>query len=110
MASSKKTTQPETTEASAEDTPLPPARASLPEPSPETVPEPLAAKPGRAPLEKAPPAPPAPAPEPPAAPKATYRVWEHGTLQRDGTTYQPGEEIVLDAETAAAIPCLVKVR
>ncbi len=63
-------------------------------------------------LSKAPlpePLPPEPAviPEPAQAVRsALYRVWPHGTLQRDGKTYQPGETLTLDPEVAKGIPCL----
>lgn len=37
-----------------------------------------------------------------------YRVWEHGTLQRDGKVHQPGDELVLRPSEAEGIPCLVR--
>lgn len=36
-----------------------------------------------------------------------YKVWEHGTLQRDGRTYAPGAELTLPEDVAAKIPCLI---
>jgi hypothetical protein len=51
----------------------------------------------------------APAPAPPIAAKptaGTYKVWAHGTLQRNGKTYQPGDTLTLDAAEADKIPCL----
>lgn len=66
-----------------------------------------------------PPAPPSPvAPIPSRAEKkaaappvttATYRVWAHGTLQRNGKTYQPGATLVLPIEIGDAIVCLSRV-
>jgi hypothetical protein len=35
-----------------------------------------------------------------------YKVWAHGTLQRDGKTYQSGDELTLLVDEAAKIPCL----
>ncbi len=58
---------------------------------------------------KAAPAAPAPAPAPAAPAKptsATYKVWTHGTLQRNGKTYQPGDTLTLDPAEAEKIPCL----
>lgn len=46
------------------------------------------------------------APPPPEPPTKLYRVWPHGTLQRNGQTYQPGDTLSLPPEVAAAIPCL----
>lgn len=56
--------------------------------------------------------PPAPAPSAAATPtpaSAVYRVWPHGTLQRNGKIYQPGETISIREDEASKIPCLVKV-
>lgn len=39
---------------------------------------------------------------------ALYRVWPHGTLQRNGRTLQPGDTIVLPEAEAAGIPCLLR--
>lgn len=38
-----------------------------------------------------------------------YKVWEHGTLQRDGKVYQPGDELILPREEGDAIACLVPI-
>lgn len=75
-----------------------------------------------APIAETSPAPPAPsslvAPIPSRAEKkaapppvttATYRVWTHGTLQRNGKTYQPGATLVLPIEIGDAIVCLSRV-
>ena len=48
-----------------------------------------------------------PALAPPTA--LTYQVWPHGTLQRNGKTYQPGDTLTLDPAEASKIPCLVRV-
>lgn len=45
-----------------------------------------------------------PAPASAAAPgKRRYRIWQQGTLERDGVTYRPGETIELSEEQAASI-------
>lgn len=42
-----------------------------------------------------------------AQPKATYIVWSHGSLQRNGVAYGPGDSVELTAAEAAAIgPCV----
>ncbi len=69
-----------------------------------------AAKPEKAAVAP-PPAVPAAAPAPalatPTAPSVrTYRVWAHGVLIRNGTTYQPGETLTLPEAEAVKIPCL----
>jgi hypothetical protein len=46
--------------------------------------------------------------EHPDAPKR-YRVWPHGTLQRDGKTYRPGDELILPEAEAIKIPALIRV-
>lgn len=96
-----------TTDTASGSTPL----AAAPEPSKPKEPasEPKAEA-------KAPePSPPAQAPAPAAAPTtppksvALYRVWAHGTLVRNGTTYPPGAELELHEDVAKTIPCLEKV-
>lgn len=92
--------------------PTPPATAVEPEiaTAPELEPEPEptkveAAKQSR----KASGGSPKPEPTPAEPAKATYRVWAHGTLQRNGKVYQPGDMLPLLVDEAAAIPCLERV-
>ena len=80
--------------------------------APTAEPETPAAAP--APREALPPPPPAPSPAPPAeappaAASARYRVWAHGTLQRDGRTHRPGEELVLPVDVGDRIVCLERL-
>ena len=44
--------------------------------------------------------------EPPGAVKRSFRVWTHGTLQRNGKIYEPGAVLSLTLDEAAKIPCL----
>jgi hypothetical protein len=76
-------------------------------PSPLTAPAPSV---GEAPAKQDSPAKtsaaaPAATPEAPP-PTRRYRVWSHGTLQRDGKTLQPGDELTMAPDEAAKIPCL----
>lgn len=73
--------------------------AAKPAPSPKTVEAPAENEPARAPVAPPPPAAPAPA-------KQSFKVWAHGTLQRNGTTHKPGDVLSLTPEEAAKIPCL----
>lgn len=45
------------------------------------------------------------APEPTIAPAPVrrYKVWAHGTLQRDGITYPPGAELTLPEDVAKTL-------
>lgn len=43
---------------------------------------------------------------PPEPTHRLYQVWEHGTLQRDGKVYQPGDTITLPVAEGDAIECL----
>ena len=100
------------TEGSEQVSPPSPTPADPPKPSPIEAP---AAEHVKAMAEEAKPE--APAAKPglvkvtaPAAPSAaTYRVWPFGTLQRNGTTYQPGDTLTMDPVEAAKIPCLERV-
>lgn len=82
-----------------------------PTPKPAAGPELAKAKPADAPkaeakAEAAPAATPA-TPPPPAKPTSVlYRVWPHGTLQRNGKVYQPGETLALAPEEGDKIVCL----
>lgn len=38
-----------------------------------------------------------------------YRVWQHGSFERDGKVYSPGTEIELRDDLAAAISCLEEI-
>lgn len=40
------------------------------------------------------------------SPPLRYRVWSLGSLQRNGVTYQPGQEVPVTPEEAAGIRCL----
>lgn len=87
--------------------PAPPAEEPRP-PLAKTKP-PAAEEPAAPKAAAAPPSPPAP-PAPPAKPThATYKVWAHGTLQRDGQTYQPGETLTLPCAIGDNIVCLERV-
>jgi len=102
MASAKK---PQETEAPAEAKKPPPAVSEL-QHHEAAKPAPLEAK--AEPPKAAPPEPPKPAA--PAKPThATYKVWECGSLQRDGKTYQPGDELTLPCDVGDAIVCLTRV-
>jgi hypothetical protein len=48
---------------------------------------------------------PAPSSNDPNAPRA-YRIWPHGTMERDGVTYKPGATIELRPSEAHGIGCL----
>lgn len=72
---------------------LPPAAPAAPDPLPE-APKPPA------------PAPPAPKPQ---GGYALYRVWPHGSLQRNERTYLPGETLTLSESEGSTIECLAKV-
>lgn len=87
-----------------------PADAPLLERQPETAPVAATAKPETeiAAAEPAPVAAPPPAASPTSG-KATYRVWEHGSLQLSGKTYRPGAELTLPADVGDAIVCLTKI-
>lgn len=67
---------------------------------------PAAEPPPLAPAEKPsdPKAPPPPAPQ--AKGPALYRVWAHGSLQRNDETYASGATLTLHEDEAAQIPCL----
>lgn len=85
------------------------------EPPPAPPSEPIAAAPEDAPEAAAEDAAPSTPPEtggpaePPGPGKARYRVWSHGTLQRNGKTYQPGDVLTLATEVGDAIVCLARL-
>ena len=106
MANPKKATAPETEgrQTIVESPPPPPSATPASEPASPPKEEPKAEakpEPKAAPAAKAPPP---PAPAGPATRR--YRVWAHGTLQRNDKTYQSGEELTLCEDEAKKISCL----
>lgn len=47
----------------------------------------------------------APTPAPVTVEQPRFRVWPHGSLQCDGVTFQPGEEVPLTEAQIAAYGC-----
>lgn len=88
------------TQAPPVDEPKPSIAKAKPPAAEEPAPKPVAATPAPAVLAH---------PELAKPGAVTYRVWPHGTLQRNGKTHQPGDTLTLPPAEGDVIVCLERV-